>query len=80
MARLCVPVGGRVRKLRSVGGSSSPPLRVKVEERWSLDARSEGRFACSLMGMLKDQNERGVTHYLQGNDFPFGSPVSYRNG
>jgi hypothetical protein len=28
--------------------ASSLPSREKVEERWSLDVRSKGRFACSL--------------------------------
>ena len=30
------------------GNPFSLPSRVKVEERWSLDARREGQFACSL--------------------------------
>ena len=36
----CLPVGGRVKKLRVVGDQSSPPSREQMEERWSLDARS----------------------------------------
>jgi len=43
MARLGVPVGGRVRKLRAVGDESSPPSREKVEEQWSSDACSKGQ-------------------------------------
>jgi hypothetical protein len=38
----CLPVGGRVRKVRAVGDQSSPPSRKKIEERWSVDARSKG--------------------------------------
>ena len=29
------------------GRPSSPPSMEMMEEQWSLDARSEGRFACS---------------------------------
>jgi hypothetical protein len=40
MARLGVPVGGRVRKSRAVGDQSSPTSREKVEGLWPLDARN----------------------------------------
>jgi hypothetical protein len=30
--------------------------RAPTIKRWSLDARSEGRFACSLMEKVKNQN------------------------
>ena len=40
MARLGVPVVGRVKKLRAVGDQSSPPSREKVEGLWSLDVRN----------------------------------------
>ena len=60
MARLGVPVGGRVRKSRAVGDQSSPPSSEMIEERWSLDATSEGRSGCSHAS-----RSRGVREPLQ---------------
>jgi hypothetical protein len=52
----CLPVGGRVRKLRAVGDQSGPPSREQMEEPWSLNARSEGRSGCfPFVGPVKYQ-------------------------
>src|SRR6185436_20661309 len=46
MARLSVPLGGRMKKSRAVGNHLARPQMGKVEERLSSDARSPERTVC----------------------------------
>jgi len=69
MVRLCVPVGGRVKKLCAVGEQSSQPSREQMEERWPLDARNEGQSG--RFSFVRTVEYQGVVDYL--------TPLKYRN-
>jgi hypothetical protein len=65
----CLPVGGRVRKLRAVGEQSSPPSRKQMEERCSFDTRNEGQSG--RFSFFRTAEYQGVVDYL--------TPLKYRS-